>query len=365
MEKFIKLDELLESKYTGFETKLYYLQSLFQVALFWSFSQENKDFLEANRDLDEVDFYVDQLEYSISEYLSKWKNLNTVNDFIKLKELLKESYFDDTLKPEIKRSIINSISAFPTIEDLNFYHKIVCETFIYEDKDIGMNLLKNCYDVIKFLEHNKFNLSILYINDEKSKLFYGNMCIANCNYSYLTYFRAIAFFKNKNTDFKFFGKHYSKHSIETVENENSEAILNYSLFDGLDTSKIKVSLTIDNKVVLNILELYINEFLKDFKDFTDNYFNKKQNFSLYLNEQNKVFLETKWNVKYNRYFTDIIFEDKIICKVDTRDLIFIFSSMLSHLTLVFELKYSLCLQKQTNISNKDYIKLISLFERAI
>jgi len=361
-----RLDELLRSKYSDYRTKLYFLTDLFELAQYWNFSKENRSFLKEHQDIDELDFYIEQLEYYESEYLQEWENLNSLENFIELKELLKQNYFDDTLEPEIKYSIVNAISAFPTIEDMDFYDKVIYEVFKYNDIDIGTKLLVDCYKAIRFLESNTFHLNILKVNDEKIKLFYGNSCIINCNYSYSTYLKATSFFLKKEVAFNFVNKYHSKHSIEMLENKDSEVILNYMLLNDLDNPKAILSLQINNDVVIKTLELNIYQFLKDFYSFTINYFNKQNFFFLNINVKIKeeIILETTWEEENNKYITSLIVKEHVF-KIDTRDVIFIFSSFLCYLTLIYELKYSLCLQKQSTLSEKDYMKLISLFEKAI
>jgi len=363
-----RLDEILLSDDNSYELKLYSLNKLFKIAEFWSFSEENKKLILQKKDLDGVDIYLDYIEYCTSKYLSKWKNLNTLEDFIYLKELLKEMYFNSAIDNSLKSKIVNAISSFPTMDDYNFYHQILDDIFTYKDEEVCMDILVNSYFILKFIENNSFNIKIIQANpDRMAKIFYGSRCISDGNFGYMTPLKAVQYVKSLNKNFKFLESYNINQRVETIMDDNAKSILNYKLLE--DNDNIGIHFEINGNSIFEISQVNIVGLLNDFFILIDAYFDKNKNLALAQNkfQIKEVKFDTKWKKKYDRYLTKIIKsrDNSMHIEIDTRDLLFIFSKMFAHLTFVYELKYSICLQNKTDISQKDYIKLITLSERAI
>jgi len=363
-----KLNEMLLSDDNSYELKFYTLKSLFKIAEFWSFSEENKELILQKKDFDGVDIYLDYIEYYTSKYLTKWKNLNTLEDFMYLKELLKEMYFNSAVDNALKSKIVNALGSFPTMDDYDFYNQILDDVFSYKDEEVCMDILVNSYLILEFIENNYFNIKIIQSNpDRMAKIFHGTRCISNGNLGYMTSLKAIQYIRNRNRNLKFLESYNINQQIETLMDDNAKSILNYKILE--NNENIGIHFKINDNSIFEIPQVNIVGLLNDFCILLDAYFNKNKNLALAQNkfQIKEVKFDTKWKKKYDRYLTKIT-ENKdssMHIEIDTRDLLFTFSKMFAHLTFVYELKYSICLQNKTDISKKDYIKLITLFERAI
>jgi len=356
-----KLDEMLLSDDSSYELKLYSLRKLFKIAEFWSFSKTNQDFLLENKNIESIDLYLDYLEYNTSKYLSQWKNLNTLEDFIELKELLKEMYFDSLIDDLLKRDIINSISFFPTVDDYSFYIQILNDIFLSHEEEVGINIMLNCYAILRFIENNSFDLRIIEIPNKTTKVFHGNRCIIGEDYTYMTILKASKYIKERNLTFTFLEQYNINCQVEILMDISAKATLTYKL---IKNKKLEINLVVNAEKIFEISQVNIIEIMHYFSEFLDAYF-KKNNLTKIKLET--VDFHTKWSKRYDRYLTKMIdtLDKRTLLEIDTRDLLFLFSKMFLHLTLVYEFNYSICLQQETKISKKDYIRLITLANRVL
>ena len=361
-----KQNELLISEGKNFQIQLYFLADAFKVAEYWSYSESNRKLLKRFQHLEDVECYLDNIEY-IEQGLEKWRSLNTLEDFIELKKILKNLYFAKESGWEIKQGIINAISAFPTLEDASFYLQVITSVSVCKDMLILKNIIFCCYKVLCFIENKNFQLEIMQIsqNPPRQKIIYGDRCIFNCKQSYTTVLKIIKFFRNKGILVEFPDEFYENYFVETIENDHTKILLHYKLLNNSNSLKVSLIISTDDKEVLSMHELNMNHFLDCVNQFTEHYFSKEKTYTININVKSGILFETKYSNKYDRYLTDVFVNDEIRQKIDTRDLIFVFSNMLSNLTLICDFKYSLCLQTESKISMKKFIKLISLFDRAI
>lgn len=368
----IKLDELTESKYPDFETKLYYLRELFEVASFLKLPKEQKNWIENNCTNNVVDFYYDDILFKKKSF-TNWKNINGLDDLLQLKKMLQELY---SIEPDerIKSAIVQTLSFFVAKEDKSFYRKVYKDIFKFKNIQAGLDTLLSCYDALNNADDNS-RFWILKLPSGEFRLMKGRRCIQNCKYSHLSIFKAM-----KQSNFLHFAqKYYIEVNQFPLENNNGKLYLEY-----IDATQDKHNLSINDLSI--ILKLGINDkfFIKEkevkvitlirsIMELQKNYIeqiygdnlSRYKTFSIFITDvtnQEIASLKSMWLKKYKEYGTEIIsnIDGSYSGKLDTFELINIFQEFLLHLTIYIESKYGICIKDELKLSNKTFLEILGL-----
>jgi len=371
----IELDKLLKSKYPDFETKLYFLQTLFEVGNYLNLSNEQKIWIENNRNNDEVDFYRDNIEYK-EESFANWENINNLNDLLQLKKILKKSYIEEPIE-QIKSAILQVLTCFVTKEDKEFYEKICKNIFSFQNISSGLDILLSCNEGMN-KANNDNNFWILKLLSGESRLMSGRNCVSNCNYSSLSIFKAI----KKNKYYHFSKKYYIKEDRFRAEDRNIKFYLEYtdntysSSINNISINNISINLNlnIDDKFFIKDKEIEIILFIKSIIEFQKNYreqmyynnSNEYKTFSIILNTKSTdkeiINFKSIWLEEYKNYGTEIISNTSSspIGKLETDQLIYLFQQFLLHMTIYIMSKYNICIKDELKLSNKLFLELVGL-----
>jgi hypothetical protein len=363
-----KLNKLLESKYSDFGTKLYFLKNLFEVAGYSHLPDEDKAWIQRHLHHEVVDFYYDFI-VGYKELLNEWKNIHSLDDLAELKKVLIDAY--EQVEEDAKKAILQSVSLFVEREDQKFYEKIYKSAFEFQNISSGLDVLLICYEALNRLS-NDGSFWILELPSGESRLMRGKNCIFYCRYSFMSILKAF-----KQTQYLKFAKtYYIKHTSFPLKDTDSRLVLEYS-----DTTKgipnpslndltVRLNLFIDNKsIVQNEFEIFsfiksIMEFQKEYEkyimdDKTNVYNDFSIKFSNTSTEKLIMLFETKWLKKYKDYATEIILGSGQSSGsiLDTFELIKVFQKLILHMIFYFESKYQICIKQELKLSNRDFMML--------
>jgi len=299
------------------------------------------------------------------KYLNDFKNINTSDDILNAKQLLKEIYFSEDLDTALKVSILDTLHQYIEENDEEFYRQCFKNIFLYHDIQTILNIISFVEDALYYIqkwkvsEDKKDLFWLKELEDKSIVVMQGRFSFFNksSSSSILRFIQEpliddLGLLSRYQYSFPLLLNHDDDiQTVITIPN-NEVAIINLSFI--LEDKEI---LTLKSLPLVNLIQTFFQIFTTYDNRFHDN---KSYKYSI-VDDIIKTQIESL-NFKYLKRDSDyyLTFNNLKEYRFDVGETFSMFSKIFLFLTLYFKKSKNICLNKLTSLSNKDFFFITDL-----
>lgn len=300
------------------------------------------------------------------KHFDDFKNLNTVDDVLKAKELLKEMYFNKKISIDMKISILNALSNYIEKNDEPFYTDILKEIFSVEN-------IRNSLEIIWFAES-----AFYYINKSRPKetqkdIFWVKeledksvMIMQN----HIEFFyhpkssNSLRFLSNSLIKYNDFNTSYI-YTFPILKNTDDEHQITINIHYEEDIPLIDLIFILEDKTIFSFELLPISNLLQTFfKVFTiyDDKFNDSKTY-VHVIDDNTINRTIK-NIQFRYMKRDgdyyLVFNNEKKYHFDVSETFAMFKKIFLFTTLYFYKSKNICLKELSDLAKIKFLQLVGL-----
>jgi uncharacterized membrane protein (UPF0127 family) len=295
-----------------------------------------------------------------------FKNLNTINDVLNAKELLKEIYFYKETSIAIKISILGTLSKYIEKDDIVFYTDTLKDIFLMEDISNILDIVwfaESAFYYIKKVEPKENQKDSFWIKelDDKSVMIIQNHIEFFYHPALSNSLRFLANPTIHNDDYNLSYIYTVPILINTDEEHKVTINMYYKddnpLIDMIFILKDETIWTLESLPLANLMQT----FLIIFNIYNDK-FDARKTYIYKVEDDNINSKIEKIQFRYLRKNDDyyLIFNDKKEYRFDVGETFYMFEKIFLFSTYYFYKSNTVCLKELSGLSNKDFLKSIGL-----
>jgi len=295
-----------------------------------------------------------------------FKNLNTVDDVLNAKELLKEMYFNKELSIDMQISILNALSSNISTNDALFYTDVIKDIFLVKN-------IRNSLDIIWFTEsafyyikkvtpkENQKDFFWLKELEDKSVMIMQNHIEFFYNLKLIYTLRSLT---NSLINHNNLNENYI-YTFPILRNTDDEhhVIINMCYEDNIPC--IDLIFMLEDKIMFSLESLPLSNlsqtFVKIFAMYDDKFDESKR--YVYAIEDTEINSKIE-NIQFRYLKRDgdyyLIFNNEKKYHFDVGETFGMFEKIFLFSTLYYYKSKNLCLKNLSGLSNKDFLILIGL-----
>jgi len=295
-----------------------------------------------------------------------FKKLNTIEDVLNAKELLKEIYFYKETSSVIKIAILDALSKYIEKNDVAFYKDILNDIFLNKDISTILDIAwysESAFYYLKKVEPKENKTDLFWIKEleDKSIMIMQN----NIEFFYSSKLsNSLRMLNNFLIDEEDFNLNYI-YTYPILRNSDEEYNLTINMRYENNKPMIDMVFLLSDRTILSWESLPLENLLKTFlKIFTmyDNRFNEKKAYT-YNVEDNTINSKIA-NIKFKYLKRDgdyyLIFNNKMEYHFDIGEVFSMFEKIFLFSTLYFYKSKKICLKKLADLSYREFYMLIGL-----
>ena len=299
--------------------------------------------------------------------IDDFKNLNTIDDVLSAKELLKEIYFNKETSIAMKISILGALREYIEKGDVSFYTNTLKDIFLIED-------ISNILDIVWFAESAFYYIKKVEPKEKNQKDFFWikeledkSVIIMQNNIEFFYHPKLsnpLRFLTNsliQNNDFNSNYIYTFPILINTNDEHNVTIDMRYeddnSLIEMMFILKGKTIFTLESLPILNLLQT----FLKIFAIYDDNFDRCKTYTYKIENDDINSQIETiqfRYLKREGDYY--MIFNGEKEYHFDVGKIFSMFKKIFLFSTLYFYKNSNLCLHKLSGLSHREFLKICGM-----
>jgi len=295
-----------------------------------------------------------------------FKNLNTIDDVLNAKELLKEIYFYKETSIAIKIAILGTLSKYIERGDVAFYTNILKDIFLIKDISNILNIVwysESAFYYLKKVEPKENKKDFFWIKEleDKSVMIMQN----NIEFFYQANFsNSLRFLSNSLIQDNDFNSNYI-YTFPILLNTEDEHKVTINMHYEDDNPIIDIMFILENKNIFTFKSLALsNLFQIFFKIFTtyDNKFDTRKTYTCKIEDNqinNKIEnIQFRYLKRNDEYY--LIFNSIKEYHFDVGETFSMFKKIFLFSTLYFHKSKNICLKELSCLSNKDFLMLTGL-----
>lgn len=295
-----------------------------------------------------------------------FKNLNTIDDSLNAKELLKEIYFSKETSIAMKISILGTLSEYIARGDITFYRDILKDIFLIKDISYILNIIwysESAFYYLKKGEPKESQKDFFWIKELEDK----SIMIMQNNIEFFYHpnsSNSLRFLSNSLIQENDFNTKYNYTFPILINNDNEHKVTINMRYED-DNPLIDMIFTLEDKNIFTLKSLLLENLLQTFlKVFTiyDAKFNAEKTY-IYKIEDNEInsiveHIQFKYLKRNGDYY--LIFNNIKEYHFDVSETFSMFEKIFLFSTFYFHKSKNICLKELSGLSNKDFLMLTGL-----
>jgi len=295
-----------------------------------------------------------------------FKNLNTIDDALNAKELLKEIYFYKETSIAMKISILGTLSEYIERDDVTFYANTLKDIFLIEDISNILNIVwysESAFYYLKKVEAKENKKDFFWIKELEDK----SVMIMQNNIEFFYHpnqSNALRFLSNsliQNNDFN--SNYIYTFPILINTDDKHKVTINMRYED--DNPLIDMIFILKDKTIFTLASLPLSSLLQTFfKVFTtyNDKFDARKTYTCKIEDNdinNKIEnIQFRYLKRNDDYY--LIFNGKKEYHFDVGETFSMLEKIFLFLTLYLHKSKNICLKELSGLSNKDFLMLTGL-----